>query len=192
MSAPGFEPKKVLGLIKHPNNSMKLEPKDDWLYGFIASAIGILGFAIWFWALQNGFVRSLSFFADLVYSAAIGGASVGKSLWAGIVSIIVIVVVLTAAGNRLGESKRGWMEASAYLGGTQAWFGAAYLVNGLIAFVLWKFSLVLMIGLLLLNLCTLLFAAVELHEVTSGRRFVFFGIVIGVYVIAIGVLYTMF
>jgi len=181
MSSQGFEPKKLLSLIRNPGNSRNLTPHDDWLYGVIGAAIGVAGFTLWAWAEQSGIRRTLSLFADLVFSAVISGSSIGKLLWVGILSIIVLSALLTIAGNRIGERKRSWMEAAAYYGGAQVWFGVAMGLNALIALVLWKVSLMLMLALLLLNLNWLLTQASELHEVGSGRKLLFLGIVIGIY-----------
>jgi hypothetical protein len=192
MSASGFEPKKLLSLLKHPNNSLKLEPKDDWLYGFIGAALGVAGFAFWVWTVQMGFMHSLSMIADFVLSAAVGSSPTARFFWVAIVSIIVLVTVLTIAGNRMGRHKRSWMEAAAYHGGTQTWFGAAYFVNGIIALAVWKISLVLILTLLFLNLSVLVTQAAELHEVAGGRRFAYLGLVLGVYVTVVIVLSLIF
>jgi hypothetical protein len=192
MSASGFEPKKLLSLLRNPNNSLKLEPKDDWLYGFIGAALGVAGFAFWVWTVQMGFIHSLSLIADFVLNAAVGSTPTARLFWVGIVSIIVLVTVLTIAGNRMGGRKRSWMEAAAYHGGTQTWFGAAYFVNGIIALAVWKISLVLILALLFLNLSVLVTQAAELHEVAGGRRFAYLGLVLGIYVTVVIVLFFIF
>lgn len=192
MSAQGFEPKKLVSLIRNPGNSRQLEPQDDWLYGVIGAAIGVAGFTLWAGAELSGVRRTLSLFADLVFSAVVSGSSIGKLLWTGILSIVVLSAVLTIAGNRLGGRKRGWMEAAAYYGGAQAWFGIAMGLNALVALVLWKVSLMLMLALLLLNLNWLLAQASDLHEVGIGRRLPFLGVVIGVYaaILSVAVAWT--
>ncbi|MBW5447415.1 hypothetical protein GE107_15260 [Cohnella sp. CFH 77786] len=192
MSAPGFEPRKLLGLVIHPDNSLKLEPKDDWLYGVVGAAMGTVGFAFWVWAVHFGFVRSLTVFADLIYTALVGSSPTGRFLWIGIVSIIALIAVLSIAGNRMGGRKRNWMEAVAHLGGAQAWFGAAFAVNGLVALALWKISMVLMLSLLLLNLVVLVSRAADLHEVGSARRFAYAGLSLVIYATAVAVVYAIF
>lgn len=187
MSAQGFEPKKLLSLIRNPGNSRQLEPQDDWLYGVMGAAIGVAGFTLWAWAELSGVRRTLSLFADLVFSAVVSGSSIGKLLWTGILSIVFLSALLTIAGNRLGRRKRDWMEAAAYYGGAQAWFGIAMGLNALVGLVLWKVSLMLMLALLLLNLNWLLAQASELHEVESGRKLLFPGIVIGLYAAVLSV-----
>lgn len=181
MSSNGFEPKKLLSLLRHPGNSRKLEPTDDWLYGVIGSAIGIVGFALWAWAEQSGIRRSLSLFASFMFSAVLQHSVVGKLLWLGILSIILLTALLGIAGNRMGGRNRNWMEVVACYGGAQAWFGAAYAISAVVGLGLWKVSIVLMAALLLLNLNWLTTQAMDFHEVEDGKRLAFLGLVLGIY-----------
>jgi len=187
LSAPGFEPDKMLSLIRHPNNSLKLNPEQDWLYGIIGAAMGVVGFTFWFWAAQRSMIRSLSLFEDLVYGAAVGKLPWGKLLGLGVLSMVLLTAVMTVAGNRIGGRKREWMEAIAFHGGAQAWFGAAFAVTGVIGLWLWKPSLLIMLALLLLNLALLLARSIELHEVEGGRLFAFLGTVMGIYAAVVGI-----
>jgi hypothetical protein len=181
MSANGFEPGKLLLLLRHPGNSRRLEPADDWLYGVIGAAIGVAGFALWAWAEQSGIRSTLSFFGSLLFSTALQQAIVGELIWLGILSIILLTALLAIAGNRMGGRKRNWMEAIAYCGGAQVWFGAAFAVCAIVGLVLWKVSLVLAVVLLLLDLNWLTLQAMELHAVEDGKRLQFLCTVLGIY-----------
>ncbi len=173
---PGVDPRKLLELLKNPSASLKLQPQTDWIYGAIGAAGGVVGFVIWNWLFQEAIKAKLGIFGalgGLAMGGLLGVSAPGKFLLLGLFSIALLAGSLTLIGNWQGARKRDWREASAYLGGTQLLFGAAWVVSGLLAFVSLQLSTLLGIFLLLVNLVLLVGLAEDLHAVGRERKFLY-------------------
>lgn len=197
---------KLLVLLKNPLESLKLQPATDWIYAAISSAVGVIGFFFFVWALReqtrtsttndlDGLFSGLANLARTVYSpfyGVFGFASPGKMFLISIISIALIVGALTLVGNWIGGRKRSWLETATYLGGTQLLFGAGFIIAGIVAFISFELATVLGIAIIALSLIVLVLQALELHEISASRRFPFLYQSVGGYMIAMYIVYLIF
>ncbi|QJD83983.1 hypothetical protein [Cohnella herbarum] len=187
----GVDFQKLLELAKNPSSSLKLQPLTEWIYGAIGAVVGVLGFFIWIWAIQEEIKNELfGGLGNLVFLSLLGFTTPGKYLVIGIFSIALLVGSLTLIGNLLGAKKRSWMEAVTYQGSTQLLFGAGLIVAGLVAFVSLQLSMLLGVILLLINLLLVVTQAEDLHEVGRERRFLFIVYSIAAYMFLLFLVYS--
>ncbi|MFC5531237.1 hypothetical protein [Cohnella yongneupensis] len=198
---------KLIGLLKNPTASVRLQPAVDWIYGVIGAAIGVLGFFFFVWALKNettpdvdagdldGLFSALSSITtawDSPFFSLFGSLKSGEYLIVAVCAIVLAGVAFTLVGNWIGGRKRTWTEAATYYGGTQLMFGVGLFVSGIIAFISVELASFLGALLLVVSLLVLVIQALALHEVTRDRVFPYIYQSIGGFGIALYLVYLIF
>ncbi|WEK53252.1 MAG: hypothetical protein P0Y55_11695 [Candidatus Cohnella colombiensis] len=204
-----FDVKRLVGLLTNPFSSTKLHSATEWIYSAISSAVGVLGFFFFVWALRKeigaGDVGGVNDISDLFSGLAnairsvsspfympFGFVTPGKFLVLSVLSLAAIIAALTLIGNWVGGRKRAWLENATVFGGTQLLFGACYIVAGVIAFINFELATVIGVAIAVFSLLILALQALELHEVGVERRFSFLYMSVGGYAIAMYILYKIF
>ncbi|MFD0673421.1 hypothetical protein [Cohnella sp. GCM10027633] len=208
-SQPGSNPlasvdtQKLIGLLKNPSASVKLQPATDWIYGAIGAAIGVIGMWFFVWALKEKVTPDASDIDDLLGGAFssllsafdspfwsfFGAVSPGTYLILSACSIALAAVALTLIGNWVGGRKRSWLEAVTYYGGSQVLFGAGLLVSGIVAFASAELGSLIAALLLAVNLVTLVIQGLALHEVSRDRVFQYVYASVGGFGVALYIVY---
>ncbi len=206
--AANIDGQKLLGLLKNPTASVKLQPATDWIYGAIGAAIGVIGFWFFVWALHEettpdtsgveglgdlfGALGSLSKAFDSPFWSLYGSMGAGKYLILGICAIALAAVAFTLVGNWIGGRKRSWQEAATYYGGTQVQTGAGLIIAALLTFISAELGAFVATMFLLLSLVVLVIQGLALHEVSRERVFPYIYQSVGGFGIAAYIVYKLF
>lgn len=206
--AANIDTQKLLGLLKNPTASVKLQPATDWIYGVIGAAIGVIGFWFFVWALHEettpdtsgveglgdlfGALGSLTRAFDSPFWSLYGSMGAGKYLILAVCAIALAAVAFTLVGNWIGGRKRSWQEAATYYGGTQVQTGAGLIIAGILVFVSAELGALVATLVLLLSLVVLVIQGLALHEVSRERVFTYVYQSVGGFGIATYIVYLIF
>ncbi|WP_027087907.1 hypothetical protein [Cohnella panacarvi] len=204
--AANIDGQKLLGLLKNPTASVKLQPATDWIYGVIGAAIGVIGFWFFVWALHEettpdfgddfagalGALASLGRAFDSPFWSLYGAMGAGKYLILGVCAIVLAAVAFTLVGNWIGGRKRTWQEAATYYGGTQLQTGAGLIIAGILTFISAELGALVATLFLLLSLVVLVIQGLALHEVSRERVFPYIYQSVGGFGVAVYIVYLLF
>ena len=203
--AANIDGQKLLGLLKNPTASVKLQPATDWIYGVIGAAIGVIGFWFFVWALHEETTPKASGLGDLgdlfgsltrafdsPFWSLYGSMGAGKYLILAVCAIALAAVAFTLVGNWIGGRKRTWQEAATYYGGTQGQTGAGLLIAGILTFISAELGSLVATLFLLLSLVVLVIQGLALHEVSRERVFPYIYQSVGGFGIATYIVYLIF
>lgn len=203
-----IDTQKLIGLLKNPTSSVKLQPATDWIYGVIGAVIGVIGFWFFVWALHEkttpdtsgveglgdlfGALGSLSKAFDSPFWSLYGSMGAGKYLILGVCAIVLAAVAFTIVGNWIGGRKRTWQEAATYYGGTQVQTGAGLIIAGILAFISAELGALVATLFLLLSLVVLVIQGLALHEVSRERVFPYIYQSVGGFGVATYIVFLLF
>lgn len=203
-----IEVRKLIGLLKNPTASVKLQPALDWIYGVFGAVVGVIGFWFFVWALKEETTPDTSGAGDLgeVFAALgslarsfdspfwslYGSMSAGKYLILAVCAIALAAVAFTLVGNWIGGRKRTWQEAATYYGGTQLQTGAGLIIAGILVFISAELGALVATLLLLLSFVALVIQGLALHEVSRERVFPYIYQTVGGFGIATYIVYLIF
>lgn len=183
--------KLFLRLLKNPDNSMRLHPEKDFLYGIIGILLSIAGFFMWALALQKHIQDSLSSILGVfdLFDRSTKGISIAPNLlWLGLASILSLIGVLWGVGNWAGYRKYSLKEITTYLGAMQITSGVGFLVAAAFLFISYQLSILLVIFNLLITFVMTIMGAHDMYRINSDRRLQLIALTVGCYLILVSVI----
>ncbi|MGF7047060.1 hypothetical protein J2T13_001562 [Paenibacillus sp. DS2015] len=191
----------LLGILKNPMNALKLNASEGGLvYGLIGLGVSLIGFLLYALALKQVMINMISSVFGELSGFFDGAGSIGNSfsggiasqlslgwnaLWIGLVSAVALLATYWLVGNAVSKKKMAQLDFITKVGAFQLVFGVVFILSALLAFITFKFSILLMvISLLLALVCTNTIVS-QIYGVQGSQQLKLSAIAVSIYALII-------
>lgn len=196
-AARSFDAKRMTNMMLHPIEARNINAKQDWIYAVIGLLLGAIGLSLWAYLVASNIFALLMGPQDIFSAVLNGGIEVPFSFFLKIFLLTLLIYAALFAGlwitARLqGDNKISITDLVVRLGTIQLPYGPGFIIAGILSFISFQLSLLLISILAITSLIMSFVEIVDMANVARAKRFQFTLIGISIYSVLVIVLSNLF